>query len=59
MKTNMIVNELTKNISSVPASVCAAMVAYSFGCTKETATKALDMVAAAGLLKKNGMVYVK
>lgn len=59
MKTNDIINELTKNIASVPATVCAATVAYTFGCTKQTASKALDMVSASGLLKKNGLVYSK
>jgi len=59
MKTNCIINELTKNIASIPATVCAATVAYTFGCTKQTATKALDMMAAAGLLKKNGLIYAK
>ena len=59
MKTNCITNELIKNIALIPATVCAATVAYTFNCTKVTATKALDMVAAAGLLKKNGLLYVK
>ena len=59
MKTNCIINELTKNIANIPATVCAATVAYTFGCTKQTATKALDMMAAAGLLKKNGLIYSK
>lgn len=59
MKTNCIVNELTKNIANIPATICASAVAYTFGCTKQTATKALDMMAAAGLLKKNGLLYAK
>jgi hypothetical protein len=59
MKTNCIINELTKNIANIPATLCAATVAYTFGCTKQTATKALDMVAATGLLKKTGMIYAK
>ena len=59
MKTNEIINALTKNIANIPATICAETVAYTFGCTKQTATKALDMMAAAGLLKKNGLIYSK
>jgi DNA-binding GntR family transcriptional regulator len=59
MKTNDIVNQLTKSFSILPATLCAATIAYTFGCTKPTATKALDMMAAAGLLKKNGLLYEK
>lgn len=59
MKTNCIVNEIKNNIAIAPATLCASSVAYAFGCSKSTATKALDALADAGLIKKNGALYLK
>ena len=47
MKSENIVNEPQKNIAQVPQTLCAATVAYTFGCTKRTATNALESLAAA------------
>jgi len=59
MKTNDIINGLTNNLSAMPATVCASMVAFTYGTTKATAAKALDLMVAAGVLKKNGLLYSK
>lgn len=59
MKANEITNSLAKNIATLPVSLSAPMVAYTFGVTKPTATKSLDSLAGMGLLKKNGLIYSK
>ena len=59
MKHENIVNELKKNIAQIPPTLSSATVAYTFGVNKHTATKALESLAAAGLLKKNGLLYCK
>ena len=50
MKTNCIVNEIKNNIAIAPANPCASSVAYAFGCSKATATKALDAIGGVAYL---------
>ena len=57
MKNENITNELAKNISKLPKTVCASMIAYTFGCTKATAAKSLESLVAMGLLNRNGLIY--
>ena len=59
MKTNEIVNEIARNIESLPVWVCASMISYCFVCDKRTAQKALDILADRGTLKKDGCIYYK
>ncbi len=59
MKNKSIAADLLKNLATIPAEITAEMVGYCYEVNVRTAQRALESLAAMGVMKQNGKIFCK